>query len=242
MSSVSPFRRSFMDLDAELHPENYDLEPLDSLDFVLPSISPPLPKPVPAPVRRGEIAGFLRVTRRMTDPKYGTDSDLWYCDCYCGNQVSEIFGHWIQDERDRDPADENEWWICNCGQELDEPPLACQKEYEYRLADPDWRKYRLPPIYKPELLQPPKINKFRHFRLAFIAATFPPHWEENGRVLISKALREQVLKQGGYRCKRCKSTEDLTIDHIVPVVQGGPTIIWNLQVLCRRCNSRKGAR
>lgn len=41
-------------------------------------------------------------------------------------------------------------------------------------------------------------------------------------------------------CSYCKTTKDLTVDHIVPLSRGGSTVESNLQVLCRRCNSRKG--
>ena len=41
-------------------------------------------------------------------------------------------------------------------------------------------------------------------------------------------------------CSICKTTKDLTVDHIVPLSAGGSTVISNLQVLCRKCNSRKG--
>ena len=46
-------------------------------------------------------------------------------------------------------------------------------------------------------------------------------------------------------CKQCKSTKDLTVDHIVPLVDLHPDLryeISNLQVLCRKCNSSKGDR
>jgi len=41
-------------------------------------------------------------------------------------------------------------------------------------------------------------------------------------------------------CSICKTTKDLTVDHIVPLSAGGSTVISNLQVLCRKCNSSKG--
>lgn len=46
-------------------------------------------------------------------------------------------------------------------------------------------------------------------------------------------------------CAECKATNDLTVDHIVPLVDLHPDLryeISNLKVLCRRCNSRKGDR
>lgn len=55
-------------------------------------------------------------------------------------------------------------------------------------------------------------------------------------------LRERVLEGCDWRCVQCKSTDDLCIDHIRPVALGGTNDLDNLQVLCRPCNSRKGAR
>ena len=43
-------------------------------------------------------------------------------------------------------------------------------------------------------------------------------------------------------CQACQATADLTVDHIVPVSRGGTHEGHNLQVLCRRCNSAKGAK
>jgi hypothetical protein len=41
-------------------------------------------------------------------------------------------------------------------------------------------------------------------------------------------------------CVICGSTEDLTIDHIIPQKWGGSNIKNNKRVLCRSCNSKKG--
>jgi hypothetical protein len=59
---------------------------------------------------------------------------------------------------------------------------------------------------------------------------------------ISSRLRWRVFRRDGYRCLFCGSLEDLTADHIIAEVNGGPTEFENLQTLCRPCNSKKGAR
>lgn len=41
------------------------------------------------------------------------------------------------------------------------------------------------------------------------------------------------------RCMRCYRCENLAKDHIVPISRGGTDYITNLQLLCKRCNSRK---
>jgi hypothetical protein len=51
-----------------------------------------------------------------------------------------------------------------------------------------------------------------------------------------------VFRRDGYACVECNSRDNLTVDHIKPVVQGGGDELENLQTLCKRCNSRKGAK
>jgi 5-methylcytosine-specific restriction endonuclease McrA len=45
-------------------------------------------------------------------------------------------------------------------------------------------------------------------------------------------------------CSRCGSTIDLTGDHVLPMARGGERNpeVEDIVVLCRRCNSSKGAR
>lgn len=52
------------------------------------------------------------------------------------------------------------------------------------------------------------------------------------------AMLELSRLHGDY-CSICGSKDDLTIDHINPQSNGGSNAIHNLQILCRRCNSRK---
>lgn len=56
---------------------------------------------------------------------------------------------------------------------------------------------------------------------------------------IKKSVREQVFERDGYKCLRCGSTKNLTIDHAVPLSRGGSKKIENLQTLCQECNCHK---
>lgn len=63
---------------------------------------------------------------------------------------------------------------------------------------------------------------------------------ERGKV--SNKLRFSIYARDGYRCRKCgRKTDDLEIDHIIPIAKGGKTVYENLQTLCHRCNVRKGA-
>lgn len=62
---------------------------------------------------------------------------------------------------------------------------------------------------------------------------------ERGKV--SNKLRFAIYERDGWRCSKCgKRSDNLEIDHIVPIAKGGKTTIDNLQTLCPRCNKEKG--
>jgi 5-methylcytosine-specific restriction endonuclease McrA len=62
----------------------------------------------------------------------------------------------------------------------------------------------------------------------------------NVRKRIRPATRAAVFARDGHRCRRCGSQDDLSIDHIVSLVDGGTNRFRNLQTLCRACNVEKG--
>ena len=47
-----------------------------------------------------------------------------------------------------------------------------------------------------------------------------------------------ILKAAKAKCEKCQTSEELTINHKVPLVQGGTNEAENLQVLCRACHDR----
>jgi len=62
------------------------------------------------------------------------------------------------------------------------------------------------------------------------------------RETIPGHVKSAVYWRDGGRCRRCGSTYKLEYDHIVPWSRGGSDRMDNLQLLCRTCNRRKGAR
>ena len=61
--------------------------------------------------------------------------------------------------------------------------------------------------------------------------------------LTLETIRYLLLDNYNKPCKYCE--ENLTIhnmvcDHKVSISNGGPSIISNLQIICARCNTRKG--
>lgn len=58
---------------------------------------------------------------------------------------------------------------------------------------------------------------------------------------VSKSVRNDIFLRDGFKCqvKSCGSTENLTIDHIRPLSEGGTNDFKNLQTMCYTCNMRK---
>jgi len=62
------------------------------------------------------------------------------------------------------------------------------------------------------------------------------------RTPIPTAVKRAVYKRDHGRCRHCGSKQWLEYDHIKPFSLGGKNTVDNLQLLCRRCNEKKGNR
>ena len=73
-----------------------------------------------------------------------------------------------------------------------------------------------------------------------VAGLERPSWEDRyANRRVPDSIRATVLVRDGGRCRRCRRSINLEVDHIVPLSKGGGTEESNLQVLCRRCNRIK---
>ncbi|SRR5260221_14597464 len=57
---------------------------------------------------------------------------------------------------------------------------------------------------------------------------------------VPAQTRRDLWQRDQGACVRCGSTNDITIDHIVPVSFGGKSELHNLQLLCKKCHGKKG--
>lgn len=98
------------------------------------------------------------------------------------------------------------------------------------VTQPGWTSKRLvqqPQRFKTRLHQASEtVNKQRQ--------------KEARRKALAKSKQLDVYKRDGFVCSWCGETDDLTIDHIIPVSKGGSDDPNNLRVLCRSCNCAKG--
>lgn len=59
---------------------------------------------------------------------------------------------------------------------------------------------------------------------------------------VYQVSAKELVKLYSSPCIACGTTEQVTIDHIIPIARGGRHSIGNLQPLCLTCNSSKNAR
>jgi hypothetical protein len=65
------------------------------------------------------------------------------------------------------------------------------------------------------------------------------------RLLGPRFSRQNVYLRDDFRCQYCNWTgpiHQLTLDHLIPSSQGGPTTWLNIVTACKTCNLKKGAR
>ena len=58
---------------------------------------------------------------------------------------------------------------------------------------------------------------------------------------IPQEVKTAVWQRDGGRCRQCGAQQYLEFDHIIPFSKGGASTVNNVQLLCRMCNSKKGA-
>jgi 5-methylcytosine-specific restriction endonuclease McrA len=66
-------------------------------------------------------------------------------------------------------------------------------------------------------------------------------YEFSSRFLSQATFKEMVIKKRGKKCEKCgKETENLILDHIVPIELGGEIFDErNVQLLCLECDKIK---
>ncbi len=79
--------------------------------------------------------------------------------------------------------------------------------------------------------------------------TYSEQWLETRKYIkkqrnIASSKRNTFFAEVGIRdglkCSFCRATENLKLDHIKAVSQGGLSVIDNFQLLCFNCNAKKG--
>lgn len=52
--------------------------------------------------------------------------------------------------------------------------------------------------------------------------------------------RQNIFRRDDHKCVYCRTTHNLTVDHVIPRSKGGPNTWDNLITCCGECNIKKG--
>ena len=109
--------------------------------------------------------------------------------------------------------------------------LGMIEEVEGVYTIPNWGKYQSLEAYERKKIRDAEYSRKRRAKIRALV-------EENGK--YSAEEFESVKNHFGNKCAYCGSTENLTPNHVVPVMSDGSTNIANIIPCCKSCNSSKG--
>ncbi len=156
--------------------------------------------------------------------------------------------HYMVDWRQRNPEKTKEAWGRSRRVRRQRDPLIYKSEYEARCAN-GWRERKNALIRKQRA----------EGRLVLTEATRQLRAEQQRRRRAAEPIKTKIAKlarrigwteeSSAYAtillrdpCCYCGSKGRLTIDHIVPIAEGGSNDWTNLTAACKSCNSRKHTR
>ena len=139
------------------------------------------------------------------------------------NDCNKYYGENLEDEEKRKER--------NCKYDIEHQEELKERRRKYLADHPNHPKKVYDNEHREEMYKREKICS--HNRRAYIKG--------NGGTMTAQDWND-ILDQAGHKCLKCGNTENLSLDHIIPVTKGGRNDKNNTQVLCMPCNSSKGTR
>jgi len=63
--------------------------------------------------------------------------------------------------------------------------------------------------------------------------------KKQSKMIEFDGWREEIKDFYNMQCAKCTNIDNLQIDHIIPLSLGGDHAMYNMQILCKRCNFEK---
>lgn len=196
--------------------------------------------------------------RYRTDPEYREKLKRQVADRYRSDPkvqaaAKEAARRWNQRNPEKRRETVKAWFDANPGKRA-EYAANVDKEWDrersaaYRAANPEKRK-AITAVYREKNRE--KVRAYNkqysadHLQeLAIKSHNRRVQIRENGGVL-SKNIVDVLMAEQGGKCSYCMCGLEESghhIDHVMPIVRGGPNTDENVQLLCPPCNYKKNAR
>ena len=82
----------------------------------------------------------------------------------------------------------------------------------------------------------------RYKKLHYIIRSRFRHGYMSGKIKMRPLYDDEKTKINASTCCYCGRETNLTLDHLIPRLKGGPDAADNITYACRSCNSSKGSR
>ena len=121
--------------------------------------------------------------------------------------------------------------------------IAVDRNYVPRMEVARRKAIRAVATGRAMVLNPANLDRHLDLAGAIVLIIFPHAHACTESKLLMGRLDRRVMRRDHYTCQYegCHSRAD-TIDHIIPVCQGGRTTWQNLVACCLPCNQAKGGR
>lgn len=121
--------------------------------------------------------------------------------------------------------------------------IAVDRNYVPMMEIPRRKAIRAVAAGRAYVLDPATLGRHEDFRLAMSLIIYPNAQALAETKLLMGRLERRVLKRDHHTCQYegCLNRAT-TVDHVVPVCQGGRTSWQNLVAACLPCNQLKGGR
>lgn len=121
--------------------------------------------------------------------------------------------------------------------------IAVDRNYVPMMEIPRRKAIRAVAAGRAYVLDPATLGRHEDFRSAMSLIIYPNAQALAETKLLMGRLERRVLKRDHHTCQYegCHSRAT-TVDHVVPVCQGGRTSWQNLVAACLPCNQLKGGR
>lgn len=132
-------------------------------------------------------------------------------------------------------------------------PLRKQSDYFYLWSENSWDGFKhlhigFSKFPHEEILTKKEffedLNKFINKSWKRIDRFQKKYSLQSSKILKIQATRNykvrwKIFKRDNFTCQKCGCQEDLELDHIIPLSQGGEDKEDNMQTLCKKCNVQK---
>ena len=180
------------------------------------------------------------MTARDGNPCIRCGTSEWNLWCSCKECARRRTRKWSGDNPERKRERDAQW-------QRDNPDKVAQRNKKWKDAHPEQHRLIMKESGQKWAESNPdkKLEATRRWkrsnpeRVAILENNRRARKQNSGGTIAEREWQGLLVRYGN-KCLCCgRDDVKLTVDHVIPLSEGGPNTIDNIQPLCQSCNSRK---